>query len=77
MQALGNMNEQDVNENGWSGSSAIVMLICALYYFLTFFRWYFFPQRAGHSKSAMNVVFIIVNTLRNAGSAFKQTIMIY
>ena len=31
----------------------IVMAICVLYYFLTFFLRYIFPARAAHSKSAM------------------------
>ena len=38
MQALANMNEQDENGNGWPGiAAAILMAICALCYFLTFF----------------------------------------
>ena len=38
MQAPGNMNEQDVIENGSTSiAAAILMVICALYYFLTFF----------------------------------------
>ena len=51
-------------------AAAILMAICALYYFFTFFLWYLFPERAAQSKSAMIVAFLAVNTLSSAGSAF-------
>ena len=50
-------------------AAAIVMVICALYYFLTFFLRYFLPERANHSKCAIIGVFFTVNTLPIAGSA--------
>ena len=46
-------------------AAAILMAICALYYFLTFFLWYLFPERAAHSKSAMIVAIFSVNTFYN------------
>ena len=52
-------------------AAALLMAICALYYFLTFFLSYLFPERAAHSKSAMIVAFLAVNTLPIAGSAFR------
>ena len=51
-------------------AAALMMVISALYYFLTLFLRYFIPERAAHSKIAMVVVFFAVNTLPNAGSAF-------
>ena len=51
-------------------AAAILMAICALYYFLTFFLCYLFPERAAHSKSAMIIALFTVNTLPIAGSAF-------
>ena len=51
-------------------AAAIMMAICALYYFLMFFLSYLFPERAAHSKSALIVAFFAVNTLPIAGSAF-------
>ena len=51
-------------------AGAILMAICALYYFLTFFLSYLFPERTAHSKSAMIIAFLAVNTLLIAGSVF-------
>ena len=75
MQALGNMNEQDVNENGWPGSCCYSDHYLCSVLFLDAFSYTFFPERAAHSKSAMIVVFFPVNTLPNAGSAL--TVCIY
>ena len=50
--------------------AVILMAICAVYYFLTFFLRYLFPEMAAHSKSAMIGAFLTVNTLPIAGSAF-------
>ena len=67
MQALVNMNEQDVNVNGWPGSCCYSdgYLLCSLLFFDVFLS--FFPERA--VVLSMIVVFA-VNTLPNAGSAF-------
>ena len=54
-------------------AAAIVMVICALCYFLTFFLDSFL-ERAAHSKLAMIVVFFTVNTLTNAASAFTACV---
>ena len=51
-------------------AAAIVMAICSLYSFLTFFLRYFFRELAAHSKRAMIVVLVVVNVLPNVGSAF-------
>ena len=50
-------------------AAAILMAICALYYFLTFFLD-LFPERAFHCKSAMTVVLFAFITLPIAGSAY-------
>ena len=56
----------------WGGLAAavILMAICALYYFLTYFLRYFFTERAAHTKSAMIVAFLAVNILPIARSGF-------
>ena len=50
-------------------AAVILMPICALYYFVTFFS-YLFPERAAHCNSAMIIVFFAVNTLVIDGSTF-------
>ena len=70
MQALGYMNEQDVNENGWPGRCCYSDGYLCSVLFLDVFSSVLFPEGAAHSKSAMIVVFFAVNTLKNAGSAF-------
>ena len=49
-------------------AAATVIIVWTLYYFLMFFLGYVFLEKAVHCKSAMIIVFFIVNTLPNAGS---------
>ena len=65
MQALANMNQQDVNGNGWPGSGCYIDgYLCSV-----LFLDVFFPVKAAHSKSAMIGAVLAVNTLPIAGSA--------
>ena len=61
MQALANMNEEDVN--GWPGSCCYIDGYLCSVLFLHIFTLILVSGRAAHSKSTMIVVFFAVNTL--------------
>ena len=67
MQALANMNGQDVNGNGWPGSGCC---IDGYLYSVLFLDVFSLILVSGKGKSAMIGAFIAVNTLLIAGSAF-------
>ena len=70
MQALANMNQHDVNGNGWPGIGCYIDGYLCSVLFLDVFSLIQFPERAAHSKSAMIGAFLAVNTLPIAGSVF-------
>ena len=70
MQALANMNEQDVNGNVWPGSGCYIDGYLCSVLFLDVFSLILISGKAAHSNSAMIIAFFTVNTLPIAGSAF-------
>ena len=52
-------------------AAVLVMAICVLHCFVSFFLRNVFPEKAAHKKGAMIVSFFFTgNTLPNAGDAF-------
>ena len=52
-------------------AAVVVMVICVMHYFLSFFLRNIFPEMAAYSKGVMIVShFFTVDTFPNAGNAF-------